>query len=89
MYYEKIDPEYRYYYDDWSTSPPSSLLRHQILVGYSEATVHDREKYFTTLCRWLEENVGKISKDWHFTPSMSIFYFKSMEDAMAFKLRWV
>lgn len=81
--------EYRYYYDDWSTEPPSSELRHQILIKYEYPSIRLREKFFVAHCKWLSENIGKVSKDWHFSLSTSTFYFKNMEDVMAFKLRWL
>ena len=91
--------EYDYYYDNWSTSPPSSLLRHHIIIGYDQVdqiNVYFWKSYFPIRCHWLEENIGKINEAWHFTASIytgnsrwtSTFYFKYIEDAMAFTLTW-
>ena len=81
--------EYRYYYDDWSNALPGSEMRYQILIKYEYPSLRLREKYFEKHCKWLTENLGKISENWFFSLSTSTFYFKNMEDAMAFKLRWL
>lgn len=77
---------FKYYYDDLSNLFP--MFRHQIVIKKYNYPVDFKEKYFNDLCSWLNENVGQIKEDWHFTELTSTFYFKTIEDAMAFKLRW-
>jgi len=84
-----MSEDYRYYYDDWSNSPPSSLLRHNILTGYTQLNARIREDYYDIRCHWLEENIGERGKNWHCTESQATFYFKYKEDAMAFMLAWL
>lgn len=91
-------PEYylKYRYDDWSTVGPSSLLRHRLafksMYGVKETSIDLEARCFDdwvfSMTKWCQENIGRIEKTWHFSRYNSCFYFKTLEDTMAFKLRW-
>lgn len=84
-----VERELRYYHDDWSNTGPSSRLRHQIIfhtANYEKAMVFDL--WTQDMMTWCDDNIGLIDESWHCTRSQSIFYFKDIESAMAFKLRW-
>lgn len=90
------DRDLRYYYDDWSNTGPSSLLRHQIEFWASndeEGEMVDLEAmafdlWMRDMMEWCDDNISVMGVDWHCTRSQSIFYFKDIESATAFKLCW-
>lgn len=66
---------------------PPALFQHELFVQWSDPGSGGKTS-FTIVCNWLNENIGIIREDWDFSNSLSTFYFKYKEDAMAFMLRW-
>ena len=92
-----IDYFLRYWYDDWSNVGLSSELRHRIRFhgDNSETTIslidldtRACDLWVFEMVSWCHENIGTINQDWSFTLKQSTFYFKTKEDALAFKLCW-
>lgn len=90
------DFDLKYKYDDWSNVGPTSRLRHQIIfavLGQDDGTYIDMEvraydSWIRDMMKWCDVNIGKSKTLWQCTRLNHTFYFKNIEDAMAFKLRW-
>ncbi len=75
-----------YRYDDWSNTGPSSSFRHQVYIYHTTFRESDGYVYI----RWLYKNIGSYTL-WRCTTYHDhiVVYFKYIDDAMAFKLRWL
>lgn len=90
------DRDLRYQYDDWSNTGLSSRLRHRIEFRagndkegeWIDLDAMAFDLWMRDMLAWCDDNIGVIEEDWHYTRSQSTFYFKDIESATAFKLRW-
>ena len=98
MYIMQEIPEYslKYWYDDWSTYGMVTWLRHRL--GFHATGCHDDtyidlqascyDIWVSSMLEWCHQNIGDHGTDWAFSRPQGQFYFKTLEDTIAFKLRW-
>ena len=89
-----VDYILRYYFDDWSNTGPSYYMRHQIQFrslsddSWIDLQARAFDSWGFEMIDWCDNNMGVTNDIWQYSRTNSTFYFRDMEDAMAFKLRW-